>query len=135
MYCRTCGKQLVENAEICVSCGCKPLIGKAYCQNCGAKTIERQELCTQCGARLKSAMTFDQKKKTAENAVAKIIATVLLGFGCLMMIGFLINVFFAITSDYPYKQVDSLVSAGRCAVIGVPCIAGGIALRKKSKRA
>lgn len=135
MYCRTCGKNLMENAVVCVHCGCKPLTGRAYCQNCGAKTIERQELCTQCGARLKSAMTLDQKKNIAENAAAKIIGTVLLAFGCLMIIGLLINVFFALTTNYFYEQMDSLSSAGRCAIIGAPCIAGGIALRKKAKRA
>lgn len=134
MYCRTCGKKLMENAEVCVNCGCKPLIGRAYCQNCGAKTIERQELCTQCGARLKSTMTVAQKKETAENAIVKIIGTVLLVFGCLVMIGFLINGFLALTADYLYEQMDSLSSAGTCALVGVPCIAGGIALRKKAKR-
>ena len=42
MYCRTCGNKINDNAEICVKCGCKPLIGKSYCQNCGADTTEQQ---------------------------------------------------------------------------------------------
>ncbi|WP_285824056.1 hypothetical protein [Schaedlerella arabinosiphila] len=54
MYCRTCGNKINDNAEICVMCGCKPLIGKSYCQNCGADTTEQQEMCTNCGARLKT---------------------------------------------------------------------------------
>lgn len=128
MYCRTCGKKLVENAEVCVSCGCKPLIGKSYCQNCGAKTIERQELCTQCGARMKSTMTLDQKKKTAENVIVKIVGTALLAIGCLLMVACLINA--ALISS----EASRIIYAGRCALIGVPCLAGGIALRKKAKR-
>lgn len=135
MYCRTCGKKLADHAEICVNCGCKPFIGRVYCQNCGAETIERQELCTQCGAWLRSTMTPEQKRKSVENAVAKIIGTVLLVFGCLVMVGFFINVFFALTTEYLYDQLDSFSSAGTCAFVGVPCIAGGIALRQKAKRA
>ncbi len=128
MYCRTCGSKLAENAEVCVKCGCKPLIGKAYCQNCGAKTIEQQELCTQCGARLKSTMTMAQKKKTAENVVVKIIGTVLLVFGCILMIACVINT--ALIQSEPSR----IIYAGRCALIGAPCLIGGIALRKKAKR-
>ena len=59
MYCRTCGNKINDNAEICVKCGCKPLIGKSYCQNCGADTTEQQEMCTNCGSRLKTIVNND----------------------------------------------------------------------------
>lgn len=55
MYCRTCGNKMNDNAEICVKCGCRPLIGREFCQVCGAPTTERQELCIKCGSMLKQS--------------------------------------------------------------------------------
>ncbi|NQT64864.1 MAG: NINE protein [FCB group bacterium] len=63
MFCRNCGKEVLENAEICVNCGMKPLMGKKFCQNCGAETQENQEVCTKCGVRLKSSMGKGAKSK------------------------------------------------------------------------
>lgn len=60
MYCRVCGNELNNNAEICVKCGCRPLNGNEYCQECGAVTWEKQEICTKCGVRLKT-MTSNSK--------------------------------------------------------------------------
>ena len=54
MYCRVCGNEVNDNAEICVKCGCRPLNGKEFCQECGAVTLEKQEICTKCGVRLKT---------------------------------------------------------------------------------
>ena len=78
MYCRTCGNKINDNAEICVNCGCKPLVGKAYCQSCGTRTLEKQELCTKCGVRLKTVMTTSQKKKSVHNAGLKILGNILI---------------------------------------------------------
>jgi len=52
MHCRTCGAEVAENAEICLKCGAKPLVGVRFCQNCGAETIATQEICVKCGVRL-----------------------------------------------------------------------------------
>jgi hypothetical protein len=52
MYCRTCGKEQVDTAEICVSCGSKPKAGSKYCQSCGSDTNPNAELCVKCGSRL-----------------------------------------------------------------------------------
>lgn len=52
MHCRTCGAEVAENAEICMKCGVKPLVGVRFCQNCGAETIATQEICVKCGVRL-----------------------------------------------------------------------------------
>ena len=52
MYCRNCGEKLNENAEVCMSCGVRPLNEKMYCQECGAETSEKQEICVECGCRL-----------------------------------------------------------------------------------
>ncbi len=52
MYCRTCGKEVAENAEICISCGSKPLAGTKFCQNCGAESTVQAEVCVKCGVKL-----------------------------------------------------------------------------------
>lgn len=49
MYCRLCGNEVHPNAEICVSCGCRPLAGDTYCQECGTETRPDQEYCIECG--------------------------------------------------------------------------------------
>jgi RNA polymerase subunit RPABC4/transcription elongation factor Spt4 len=55
MFCRNCGNEVVERAEICLKCGAKPLSGFGFCQTCGAVTSQQQEICIKCGVRLKSA--------------------------------------------------------------------------------
>ena len=75
MYCRTCGNKINDNAEICVKCGCKPLIGKSYCQNCGAGTTEQQEMCTKCGTRLKT-IVYDNPINNRKHIIG-IVLTVL----------------------------------------------------------
>ena len=52
MYCRSCGKEVAENAVVCVHCGAKPLKGTSFCQNCGAETDKAAEICVKCGVRL-----------------------------------------------------------------------------------
>lgn len=52
MFCRNCGKEVVQQAVVCVSCGVAPSGGKKYCQNCGAETNIAAEICTKCGVRL-----------------------------------------------------------------------------------
>ncbi|NLP37987.1 MAG: TM2 domain-containing protein [Firmicutes bacterium] len=55
MYCRNCGAAVNEKAEVCMSCGVRPLNGNKFCQECGAETSEKQEICTKCGCRLVGA--------------------------------------------------------------------------------
>jgi hypothetical protein len=52
MYCRNCGKEVPEQAVMCVACGVPPKAGKMFCQNCGAQTNEMAEVCTKCGVKL-----------------------------------------------------------------------------------
>ncbi len=61
MYCRNCGKELTDLAEICVQCGAKPKSGDKFCQNCGAETGPSAEICTKCGVRSKPAMVMTQE--------------------------------------------------------------------------
>jgi ribosomal protein L40E len=55
MYCRNCARQLADNAEFCVSCGQRPLVGTRYCWSCGAETAPAAEVCVKCGVRLARA--------------------------------------------------------------------------------
>ncbi len=52
MYCRNCGKEIAEQAVVCVSCGVPPRNGKKFCQNCATPTDPAAEICTKCGVRL-----------------------------------------------------------------------------------
>lgn len=55
MYCKNCGKEVSDLAEICVQCGAKPKAGDKFCQNCGAETGPSAEICVKCGVLVKSA--------------------------------------------------------------------------------
>ena len=61
MFCRNCGKEVPEQAVVCVSCGCPPKCGKKFCQHCGAETDPVAEICVKCGVRL--ATQTDAKSK------------------------------------------------------------------------
>jgi TM2 domain-containing membrane protein YozV len=52
MYCRNCGKEVAEQAVICISCGVAPSAGSKFCQNCDAETNPIAETCIKCGVRL-----------------------------------------------------------------------------------
>ena len=53
MYCRNCGAEVSDKAEICVKCGTKPMNATKFCWNCGTETSEAQEICVKCGVSLK----------------------------------------------------------------------------------
>lgn len=55
MFCRNCGKEVAEQAVMCVSCGVPPMNGSNFCQNCGAETNSAAEICTKCGVKLATA--------------------------------------------------------------------------------
>jgi len=52
MFCRNCGKEVVEGAVVCPSCGFPPNKGRNFCQNCGAETDKNAIVCTKCGVKL-----------------------------------------------------------------------------------
>ena len=54
MFCRSCGKELSDNAYSCTSCGVRPLKGNKFCNACGAETGLEAEICVKCGVRLGS---------------------------------------------------------------------------------
>ena len=63
MYCRNCGKEIAEQAVICISCGCSPLAGKKYCQNCAAETDPSAVVCVKCGVKLATRLSAGNKSK------------------------------------------------------------------------
>jgi hypothetical protein len=55
MHCRSCGKEVMEHAVMCVSCGSPPLAGKKFCQACGSETNPAADICMKCGSKLLSS--------------------------------------------------------------------------------
>ena len=52
MFCRNCGKEVAEQAVMCLSCGVPPRQGVKFCQSCGNKTEPSAVVCTKCGEQL-----------------------------------------------------------------------------------
>jgi RNA polymerase subunit RPABC4/transcription elongation factor Spt4/TM2 domain-containing membrane protein YozV len=52
MYCRACGHEIRETAEICPNCGTKAGSGSEFCPECGVQTKENQQVCLNCGTAL-----------------------------------------------------------------------------------
>ena len=74
MYCRNCGKEVAEKAEICISCGVKPLAGNKYCHNCAAEVNPNAEICIKCGVRLSGA-----KAKGGKDWLVALLLSIFLG--------------------------------------------------------
>ena len=64
MHCRNCGKEVPEQAVICVACGVPPNSGNKFCQNCAAETNPAVEICVSCGVRLARAASEDISPKS-----------------------------------------------------------------------
>ena len=65
MFCRSCGKEVANQAVMCVSCGCPPLAGGGYCQNCGATVNTMAQVCVKCGSGLATTPPAGAKSKLA----------------------------------------------------------------------
>jgi TM2 domain-containing membrane protein YozV/RNA polymerase subunit RPABC4/transcription elongation factor Spt4 len=76
MYCRNCGREVAEQALMCVACGVPPRNGKKFCQNCGQETDPNAELCTKCGVRLAMGPPPD----TARSRLAAGVLGIVLGW-------------------------------------------------------
>ena len=53
MFCRSCGKEVAENAVACTGCGVRPNDGNEFCQACGKETNAKAVICVSCGVNLK----------------------------------------------------------------------------------
>ena len=76
IFCRSCGKGLLEQAIACTSCGKAPLAGQSFCWKCGSATQEGAVVCVRCGVALSSA-----KQGTKSKIVAGILGILLGGWG------------------------------------------------------
>ena len=65
MFCRNCGKQMADQAAMCVSCGVPARRGSQYCQNCGAPTDANASVCVKCGFALMGGPSGELKSKIA----------------------------------------------------------------------
>lgn len=75
MFCGNCGKEINQNAAVCVSCGAPAgKGGGGYCQGCGEPINPAAEFCMKCGAR---RVTKQLKSKLA----AGLLGIFLGGFG------------------------------------------------------
>ncbi len=52
MYCRNCGKEILDSAVVCVNCGVIVREGTKYCNICGAESNPNAAFCIKCGSRL-----------------------------------------------------------------------------------
>jgi len=68
MYCKNCGREIPDQAVICVGCGVSAGTGSKYCSNCGKETNENAAVCLACGCELErgdNGKTSKKEKKTA----------------------------------------------------------------------
>ena len=64
MYCRNCGKEIDEQAAICVACGYKNGDGENYCYHCGASVNTCAKVCLSCGYSLEKKNDKETSKKS-----------------------------------------------------------------------
>ena len=50
MYCKNCGQQLDDSANICPNCGTPTSNKTVYCRNCGKEMNPNATFCENCGA-------------------------------------------------------------------------------------
>ncbi len=55
MHCRNCGKQIDDQAAVCIGCGVPPRVAKKFCHHCGTATDPNQAICLSCGVALAGA--------------------------------------------------------------------------------
>ncbi|MCH5187496.1 MAG: TM2 domain-containing protein [Oscillospiraceae bacterium] len=77
MYCRNCGREIANNAAVCVTCGVAVGQGANFCNNCGAATVPNAAVCTKCGVALAQPIVGEQKSKLT----AGLLGIFLGGFG------------------------------------------------------
>lgn len=62
MYCRNCGKEIDNNAAVCIGCGVAVGQGTNFCPNCGTQTAPDAAVCTQCGVALPRPIPAGEQK-------------------------------------------------------------------------
>ena len=80
MYCSNCGKEIDNNAEVCIHCGCKQNKVNKYCTNCGAEINENAEICVKCGCKIKKNNVDDVLAGFSGGTRQKLVAALLAFF-------------------------------------------------------
>ncbi len=101
MFCKNCGKEVANNAAVCLQCGVAVGQGNQYCINCGTPTNPNATICTACGVAISQPIPAGEQKSK--------IAAGLLGIflGCFGVHNFYLG--------YTSKAVIQLV----CSVLGL----------------
>ena len=53
MYCKNCGKEVNQNAAVCLNCGVMVGMGNKFCPQCGFEPDPLAVICVKCGRELK----------------------------------------------------------------------------------
>ena len=72
MYCKHCGKELNENAAVCLNCGVRVGDGSKFCQQCGFEHDPLAVVCIKCGIELKK---FNNSKSSKIMSFGEAIKT------------------------------------------------------------
>ncbi len=83
MFCKNCGKQIDDNAEICIHCGVKvdACLGKTYtkkfCAHCGREIDGNAYVCVYCGVKTESDMPAKRKSSMSLFGIISFICSFL----------------------------------------------------------
>ena len=75
MYCRNCGKEISNEAVLCVHCGVPAGKGDSFCSNCGGEVHPEAVICVNCGVSLKKKLPTEGIQK--RNIAVAIILTII----------------------------------------------------------
>ena len=106
-FCQKCGKELMDEAVICVGCGCpvsqtaniQPATPKKFCTHCGKEVPEQATVCMNCGCPVTSAAPNGPTiaKRQYKHNLDAIIYSVL---GVLSIVLLLVESFCTLDSQY-----------------------------------
>ncbi len=80
MYCKNCGKQIDDQAAICIACGFKNGDGNKYCYHCGKAVKDDAAVCLNCGYEVKKTKSSNSIG-TKSKLTAGLLGIFLGGFG------------------------------------------------------
>lgn len=81
MYCKNCGKEIADNAAVCVNCGVPVGKGSSFCHNCGTETNDEAAVCVKCGVSLNEKTDSADSTNKKSKSLAVILAIAVGVFG------------------------------------------------------
>lgn len=82
MHCRNCGKEMADEAVLCVSCGVPSNKGNKFCWNCASSTDPNAEMCVKCGVGLNNRPGIKGKDSKSDwVTTVALSALLLIGLG------------------------------------------------------